>query len=108
MNLNKEGVAVLGLRTQESETFLRFFSLVQAEAEKQGKVFFLDCGEGRDIVTDEFSGEDLSGWLISQNQAKQFEEEWKEEKISEKWEKYYCFAIWGNENNLKITFKSYC
>ena len=42
-----------GLRSQESEKFNRFWDLVQDEAATQGCVFFGDCGEGRDLVTEE-------------------------------------------------------
>ena len=50
-----------GLRSQESEKFNRFWDLVQDEAATQGCVFFGDCGEGRDLVTEELEGENFSG-----------------------------------------------
>ena len=38
--------------------------------------FFMDCSEGREIETDEISGEDISGWLIPMSQVLEFEKEW--------------------------------
>ncbi len=43
-----------GLRTQEGEKFERFFALVQKRAQQEGKIFFLDSGDGRDIIIDEY------------------------------------------------------
>ena len=40
---------MLGLRTQENNKFINFFKLVQDEASKANKVFFLDFGECEDI-----------------------------------------------------------
>ena len=40
---------MIGLRTKEDEKFIRYFKIVQKEAEKNGFVFFLDFGECNDI-----------------------------------------------------------
>lgn len=97
-----------GLRRQEDSRFERFFKLVQAEAEKQGCVFFLDCGEGRDIETDTLSGEDLSGWLISSTEAGQFEQAFLEGGNLETWDACIVFAIWHVEpSGVTIHFQKF-
>ena len=40
-----------GLRKQESAKFNNFFAVIQAEAKKQGSVFFADAGDGNDFQT---------------------------------------------------------
>lgn len=94
-----------GLRTKENEKFLVFFEIVQKAAEREGKVFFLDVGEGNEIITDELEGEDLFGWLIPLEIADQFEEEWLKDAIGEEWESFETFEEWEKtEKGLKIEF----
>ena len=50
-----------GLRSQESERFNAYFSLIQDQTEKQGMVFFADAGDGRDFETETMEGEDMIG-----------------------------------------------
>ena len=52
---------MLGLRTNESDKFIRFFEIVQAAARKQGRVYYLDAGDGRGFENGEYEGEDLMG-----------------------------------------------
>ena len=94
-----------GLRTQETNKFKKFFSIVQDAAQKKGCVFFLDAGDGRDFETDTIEGEDLIGWLVPKNKALNFEKLWKKGYISDKWSKYYGFALWKDINNITIEFK---
>ena len=62
-----------GLRTQESDKFKQFFSLIQKEADKKDSVFFSDCGQGDVFENDQFECEDLCGWLIPKEQVEDFE-----------------------------------
>ncbi len=64
---------MLGLRTQENDKFVKFFALVQKEADRLGSVFFLDCGQGKIFENNEMECEDLCGWLIPKEKAKEFE-----------------------------------
>lgn len=98
-----------GLRTNESEKFINFFSIVQSFAHTLGKVFFIDTGEGHEIITDELDGEDLSGWLIPVEKASEFEELWKNwnEDTPGDWDQYYCFAEWTNNGDIHIEFRFY-
>jgi hypothetical protein len=65
--------------------------------------FFMDCSEGREIETDEISGEDISGWLIPMSQVLEFEKEWrKEESKLDAWDDRPRIAEW-NKSGAKIT-----
>ena len=62
-----------GLRTQESDKFIKFFELVQEEAANLDSVFFLDCGQGKMFENSQIECEDLCGWLIPTEKVKEFE-----------------------------------
>ncbi len=98
-----------GLRTNESEKFLKYFSIVQAAACELGKIFFFDTGEGHDIITNELEGEYLSGWLIPIEKASEFEKLWESWNVdgNEAWDQYYCFAEWTNNGDIHIEFRFY-
>lgn len=93
-----------GLRTQETDKFKRFFSIVQDAAKKKNSVFFLDAGDGNDFKTDTLEGENLMGWLIPEDKLTDFEKEWNKGDVSDDWSQYYLWAIWENANNPTITF----
>ena len=97
-----------GLRTQEGSKFEKFFEIVQKTAEKHGFVFFLDSGDGHDIVTDEFEGENLQGWIIPKEKANEFETQFNKFSNSEEWDDFYGFAVWyEEEGKIKILFRAY-
>ncbi len=96
------------LKTQESERFLNFFEIVRKAAKKESSIFFVDCGEGRDIVTPELEGEDLSGWLIPAESADNFQKEFNTGKVSDKWNDFVCFAIWESKGGeISVKFKQF-
>ena len=97
------------LRTQENDKFLRFVELVRSFAAKQGCVFFVDCGEGRDFETETMEGEDLSGWLIPQNKVTEdFHKAFAEAKVPEEWDDFLRIAVWNNVNGkINITFEAF-
>lgn len=96
---------VQGLRTQESSEFNRFFELVQNEAQKFGKVFFLDCEEGNDGNVDGVEVCNLSGWLIPNEQVNEFEKVWKREEEDDDWSDFFCFVRWKNKNGIQLSFE---
>lgn len=98
-----------GLRKREDAKVERFFAVVQQEARKRKAVFFADAGEGRDFITDDMEGEDLSGWLIPMEDADAFEPLWKngDSPMDGKWGDMFCFAIWSNPENPTVEFKFY-
>ena len=97
---------MLGLRTNESDKFIKFFEIVQATAQKQGCVYYLDAGDGRDFENDEYEGEDLMGWLIPLEEVSKFEQEWNSSDISDEWSRFYTWATWSVPDNPTITFES--
>lgn len=98
-----------GLRTQESDTFKSFFRLVQEAAKKSHSVFFLAAGDGHELVKDDLEGEDLQGWLIPEEKAREFERLFngglEEDEI---WDDFFCFAEWvENDGKVEIKFNMY-
>lgn len=99
---------MLGLRMQENDKFNRFWELVQAEAARQNKVFFADCGEGHILETATMECEDMRGWLIPKEKAKEFETEWQQDKVSDKWIDCIFWAEWSEKDGgLDIKFITY-
>lgn len=95
-----------GLRTQENEKFLQFFALVQEEAKKQNCVFFLESGEGKEIVTDTLNCENLSGWLIPNDKVKSFENIFTNHKENDNWNSYIAFADWEKtQSGIKTSLR---
>lgn len=99
---------MLGLRTQEGERFERFFKLVQEEAERQGCVFFMDAGDGRDFETATMEGEDLTGFLIPASQADAFHSRFQADSDfphnTPEWADFFRFATWKQDGD-KITIQ---
>lgn len=82
-----------GLRTRENEKFMRFFELVQKEAEKLGKVFFLDFGQCDDIQFKDMEVDTLFGWLIPKENANDFEKVFLNGEILKPWDQYCSWVI---------------
>lgn len=95
---------MVGLRTQESEKFNRFFALIQAEAEKQKATFFADAGDGNEFETATMEGEDMMGWLIPDDKVKEFEPLWMSSDVDDDWTDFFKWAVWS-EVNGKITIQ---
>lgn len=89
-----------GLRTQESKKFNRFFQMIQDEAAKIQSVFFADCGEGNDLVTDTLECEDMRGWLIPDAQADEFEKIFLNSDVGDEWLDLMCWAEWEKQNDI--------
>ena len=96
------------LRTQENERFERFFAFVRSAAAAQDAIFFVDCGEGRELVTEELDGEDLSGWLIPQQDADGFQTEFDSGDVSGQWDDFMRIAVWSQSGKeIQIQFKPF-
>lgn len=94
-----------GLRTPENDRFCTFFDIVQKEAAKQGAVFFLDCGEGKDFETENMEGEDLSGWLIPDDKVSQFEPMFLNNENLHGWKDFLRLCCWHmNDGDMLIEF----
>lgn len=84
-----------GLKKQEDKKFENFFAFVQEKAWGKASVFFLECGEGRDFEDGDMEGEDMSGWLVPEDQAEQFQKDWEKGEEMDKWDKFFRFAKWS-------------
>ena len=88
------------LRTQENKAFENFFEIVRKEADKRESLFFVDCGEGRELFMPDMEGEDLFGWLIPRDRADEFEKEFVKNAVDlDKWEEFECFAQWHKKGD---------
>ena len=96
---------MLGLRTNESNKFIKYFEIVQATAQSQGFVYFLDAGDGRDFENEKCEGEDLMGWLIPDALVPLFEKEWNNFNVSDAWSRFYTWAIWYNPDHPTVKFE---
>ncbi len=86
----------------------RFFALLDEAASQKHCIFYVNCGEGRDLITDEYEGEDLFGWLIPLSLEDAFRKDPRSLKKSAKWSDYLCFAKWHiNDGVLSFTFVKY-
>ena len=107
------GSTIRGLRTKadmDDDRFVRFFSIVQDSARILGCTFFLWAGEGHEIETETFEGEDLSGWLIPESKAEDFEARWRMglEALGDDFDDDFAFARWkiGADGNLVVSFEN--
>lgn len=97
-----------GLKQPDSIKFERFFQLVQNEAKKNNKVFFLQNGEGRELFTEDLEAEDLFGWLIPAEEADQFESVWKSGRADGTRVDNMAFAVWNQTGgDVTVQFKMF-
>ncbi|WP_050698622.1 hypothetical protein [Anaeromassilibacillus senegalensis] len=88
----------------------QFFDLIQKEALKHGAKFFVSCGEGHEIQTDQFEGEDFSGWLVPLEYAESFHKDWmtSDDQILDRWGEYFTFAEWSIQGeSIRINFDAH-
>jgi hypothetical protein len=95
---------MLGLRTQENNEFIKFFKLVQDEAGKLNKVFFLDFGQCDDIPFNGMDVDSLYGWLIPKEKVETFNKEFIEKTNLSNWDDY-CTWIIPNIVDGKLTLE---
>ncbi len=97
---------MLGLRTQENSEFIKFFKLVQDEAKKLNKVFFLDFGQCDDIEFKGMEVDSLFGWLIPDEDVEKFNTEFIKKSNLSKWDEYSTWAIPRIiDNKLNVVFE---
>jgi hypothetical protein len=82
----------------------KYLEFVQETARTLGKEFFIDSGEGHDWgqPDDEWYVEDLSGWLVDENEAEAFQKVLEDEGKQGVWERYgqsYCLVYWTLSDN---------
>lgn len=96
-------------KLEENKKFNRFWNLIQETAAKEKAKFFMDAGEGNELVTEDFEGENFSGWLIPTSSANIFEYDWEIGNAHQDiWDDFYCYAEWKKENGaIIIEFNCY-
>lgn len=98
---------MLGLKTQETKKIEKFIELIQNEAAKKEKVFFLDAGDGRDFETNDMEGEDLTGWLIPSSKVDEFKIVWEKDEADDDWIDFFTFVSWQKKDGrITVTFKA--
>jgi len=88
---------MVGLRTQESDKFNRFFALIQTEAGKKNSVFFADAGDGNEFATSTMEGEVMMGWLVPKEKAEDFEPLWEKDSVDDSWSDFFTWAVWTKD-----------
>lgn len=100
-----------GLRTQESKEFERFFELIQEEAKKEKAIFFAFAGDGNVTKLQDIECEDMSGWLIPNEKADQFEREWMENNSMsalEEWEEFFTETVYEiKDGKVSVSFAAW-
>ena len=97
---------MLGLRTQENNEFIRFFELVQDEANKLNKVFFLDFDQCEDVSFNGMEVDSLYGWLIPKEKVEIFNKEFINKINLSKWNDYCAWVIPNKKKEkLNIVFE---
>ncbi len=92
---------MVGLRTPENNKFLKFWEIVQREAQKNNKTFFLDCGDGHMYEDEHIECEDLTGWLIDNQKADDFNEDFiKNTSISDEWADDIVSVKWNKNGDI--------
>nr|DAJ33421.1 MAG TPA: hypothetical protein [Caudoviricetes sp.] len=89
-----------GLRTQESSKFLEFFKIVQKRVKETGHIYFLDTGEGHELITDELDCKDLSDWLILNAKVKILKKILMIGRLMNGW--IFMFFLFGIKKKMNI------
>lgn len=86
-----------------------FWELIQDCAKERNAEFFMDSGEGKDLITERYEGENFSGWLIPNEKKAEFKKAWGSgEEEQDQWDPFYMFAEWKEDNNsITIEFNKY-
>jgi hypothetical protein len=85
---------------------------VKRDAQKIGRVFVLDCGEGREMPApppELADPEDLSGWLLTPEQAALIAHDTRAQRdaMSARSDLRYCFARWlKTAHGVSISFEA--
>ncbi len=96
---------MVGLRTRENDKFLKFWAIVQNEAQKSNKTFFLDCGDGQEYEDENIECENLTGWLIDNTKVDDFNKIFSSNtSIGDEWADDIVLAKWSKTGDL-ITVK---
>lgn len=93
-----------------NEPFLKFFQMIQDKAASEGKVFFIDTGDGDVTKVGELECETLSGWMIDASSVNAFERQWAKgsEFIEDKFWDEYTWVKWkAGPEGVSTAFTAY-
>lgn len=98
---------MLGLRTKEDPKFEKYMELVQKAAKKYGCAFYLECEDGNDASFDDMDVSELTGWLVPEEKALEFEAVWLLWKEDDTWIDYYQSVLWSRDKKglIRVRFK---
>ena len=98
-----------GLRTCESESFIKYFEIVQDKARTEGCIYYLESEDGRDAFINDMEVCDLWGWLVPFDKCSEIEKIWKEHKESDEWIDYFVSAEWvqASDGLIYVNFVDY-
>lgn len=75
----------------------------------KGAFFFIDCGGGHDLITDEIDCQDLSGWLVPVDAVADFESVWRSEDwdaLTSEQDDFMVTAVWsGTPESISVRFE---
>lgn len=77
-----------------NERFLRFFAVVQGEAAKMGKVFFVSTGYGDVEDNGALECETLIGWLVNADEADDFQAIWEDDLVDDAFDNLIFSVKW--------------
>lgn len=93
---------MIGLRTSESESFNRFFEIVQDKARTEGCIYYLESGDGNDAIIYGMEVCDLWGWLVPYDKCAEFERIWINHQEDDDWIDYFISAEWEQDVDGKV------
>ncbi len=73
----------------------------------QGKVFFLECEDGHDASFEDMDVAELTGWLVPEDKASEFEAIWLAWKEDDDWIDFYRSVVWERSQfgEIKVIFE---
>lgn len=99
---------MVGLRTQESTEFEKFFELVQAKANEEECTYFLDSEDGNEATIQNMELCDLWGWKIPKDKIEEFKPIWENDEVDDDWIDYFVAVEWQVINKkIEIDFVDY-
>lgn len=88
-----------------------YIDFIAKKAIEQGKLFFLDVGEGNDFFDEDKQWyiEDVSGWLINSADREKFIYCKKNNTAYDEFSDFYVFVKWNRhpDKEVEISFKHY-
>ena len=112
-SIKTKELKVQGLRDKrdfQDEDFLKFFAILQREAQKYNSVFFLECEEGQEGEVEDVKCMNFTGWLIPNDLANAFNDlflSYSDDVDSDEWLRFSTGVTWHENNgSIEISFQN--